>query len=163
MSIPELTPEGDLPYNHPLVLEALKGIIGGPIAELRASVDKNIVEQTSNTGLRVGKIDYNNILPNSNNTQHNIENYNNVSDMANNVLNQLTAPVQYNAQMPLIPLNNEPITAHARQDINYVAHDPNQMELGLFKQPEIKDIHKKLFDLETKLDAILKHVKNNKN
>ena len=145
------------------MLEALKGIIGGPIAELRASVDKNIVEQTSNTGLRIGKIDYNNILPNSNNTQHNIENFNNTSAIANNLLNQLTTPVQYNDQMPLMPLKNEPITSHVIQETNYITHDPNQMELGLFKQPEIKDIHKKLFDLETKLDAILKHVKNNKN
>ena len=47
--------------------------------------------------------------------------------------------------------------------INRTEVDKNQLELPLFKQAEVSDIHKKLFDLEKKLDIIIKHVKNIKN
>ena len=59
-------PGGDLPANHPLVLEALKGIISGPISELRTKVDNLIVN--SSTSLSKGIVNYDNILPNYNNS-----------------------------------------------------------------------------------------------
>jgi hypothetical protein len=38
--------------------------------------------------------------------------------------------------------------------------DPNQMELPLFKPTEISDIYKKLFDIEGKLDTLIRNVKS---
>ena len=156
MNLDGLTPEGDLPPNHPLVLEALKGIISGPISELRTKVDSLITNPA--TSLGKGFIDYENILPNPNsrkNVDHNV-------NIANNLLNEI-APVQYIGTQPnLIPLSNQvinnPIPPTATKE-----SDPNQMELALFKQADIQDVHNKLFDLERKLDMIIKYVKNNKN
>jgi hypothetical protein len=149
----QLTPEGDLPPNHPLVLEALKGIISGPIAELRSTVDNNITNPSSQTGLRKGHIDYNNILPNQNQNRINgLDDYSRNVDISNKILNGV-APVQYNP-VPDIQGNN---------NVVHIEHDPNQMELPLFKPMEVSDLHKKLFDIEKKLDAVLNYVKNNKN
>jgi len=141
-----VSPEGDLPPNHPLVLKALQGIISGPISELRTSVDGNITNPTSNTGLQVGKIDYNNILPvsnNNNNRQNVIGNDANLN-IANSVLQ---------------------VFDNSKPNLNSENFDENddQMELPLFKQTEISDIHKKMFDLEKKLDLLLSYARSNKN
>lgn len=156
MNLDGLTPEGDLPPNHPLVLEALKGIISGPISELRTKVDSLITNPA--TSLGKGFIDYDNILPNKNFKRN--DDYS--ANIATNLLNEI-APVQYIGNQPnLIPLSNQvidnPIPPTATKE-----SDPNQMELALFKQADIQDVHNKLFDLERKLDMIIKYVKNNKN
>jgi hypothetical protein len=162
MNLDGLTPEGDLPPNHPLVLEALKGIISGPISELRTKVD-NLITNPSNS-LNKGGIDYQNILPNihqNNNTMN--RPIDRTAHIANNILNEI-APVQYVNTQQQQPVQvqqviNQPVVKAAPVQES----DPNQMELPLFKQPEVKDIHKKLFDIESKLDTIIKYVKNNKN
>ena len=157
MNLDGLTPEGDLPANHPLVLEALKGIISGPISELRTRVDNLITNPA--TSLGKGFIDYNNLLPNSNFIKRN-DDYS--SNITNNLLNEI-APVQYmGAQSPLIPLNNA-VAQTMNTPVAVKGSDPNQMELPLFKQADIDDIHGKLFDLERKLDILIKHVKSIKN
>lgn len=159
MNLEGLSPEGDLPPNHPLVLEALKGIISGPISELRTKVDNLITNPA--TSLGKGFIDYNNILPNPN-VNRNVD-YS--ANIANNLLNEI-APVQYIGNQPnLIPLSNQ-VTQVVNTPIPTIVakeSDPNQMELALFKQADIQDVHNKLFDLERKLDMIIKYVKNNKN
>lgn len=157
MNIEGLTPEGDLPPNHPLVLEALKGIISGPISELRTKVDNLITNPA--TSLGKGFIDYNNILPNANNVNRKND-YN--SAIATNLLNEI-APVNY-IQPNLIPVNNNITPQSVNNVVNVVDRkDSDQLELPLFKQADISDIHKKLFDLEKKLDTIIKYVKNSKN
>jgi hypothetical protein len=148
-----ISPEGDLPPNHPLVLEALKGIIAGPISELRTKVDANIVD-----GLRKGHIDYERILPNQKQQTLHQNGFDETSLITNNILNQM-APVQY--VQPVLPQQPSPVQIIQSQ--NVPMSDPNQMELPLFKQTEVSDLHKKLFDIERKLDIILKHVKNSKN
>jgi hypothetical protein len=162
MDLEGLNPVGDLPPNHPLVLEALKGIISGPISELRTTVD-NLITNPSNS-LNKGGIDYQNILPNIN-QNHNAINrpIDRTSHIANNILNQI-APVQYlnTQQQSHVPLQNS-VSQPVIKTSSVQESDPNQMELALFKQPEVKDIHKKLFDIESKLDTIIKYVKNNKN
>jgi hypothetical protein len=152
----QLTPEGDLPPNHPLVLEALKGIISGPIAELRSTVDNNITNPSYQTGLKKGHIDYNNILPNQNQNRINgLDDYSRSVDISNQILNGV-APVQY--QQPVKIIHN------ASPEVKFDdSHDPNQMELPLFKPMEVSDLHNKLFAIEKKLDAVLNYVKNNKN
>ena len=152
MDFSQISPEGDLPPNHPLVLEALKGIIAGPISELRTKVDANIVD-----GLKKGHIDYERILPTQKQAAPQTG-FDQTSMIANNILNQV-APVQY--VQPVIPLQPSPVQVIQHQ--NTIPSDPNQMELPLFKQTEVSDLHKKLFDIERKLDIILKHVKNSKN
>jgi len=158
MNFDSIVPEGDLPPNHPLVLEALKGIISGPISELRQKVDKNITEETSQAGLRSGKIDYENILPNfnSNNNINIIPNreYNNT---ANNVLETLVSSQKHN----VLQNNNVEIRNHSSPEKEY--DDPDQMQLPLFKPTEMSDLYSKMFDLERKLDTIIKYVKPNKN
>jgi hypothetical protein len=123
---------------------------------LRATVDNNIVNPSIN-GLMAGKINYENILPKNNPSPTTYVNggFNQTSDIANNILNSI-APIDYSNRNPQAPFV---------QKIESVAnnHDPNQMELPLFKQPEIKDIHKKLFDIEKKLDKIITYVKDFKN
>lgn len=156
MNLDGLSPEGDLPPNHPLVLEALKGIISGPISELRTKVDNLITNPA--TSLGKGFIDYNNILPNSNFVRRN-DDYS--SNITNNLLNEL-APLQYVTQPSTIPSNNI-VAQITNGPVAVRESDPNQMELPLFKQADIGDIHSKLFDLERKLDIIIKHVKNIKN
>jgi hypothetical protein len=159
MNLDGLSPEGDLPPNHPLVLEALKGIISGPISELRTKVDNLITNPA--TSLGKGFIDYNAILPNPNVNR----NFDYSANIANNLLNEI-ATVQYIGNQPnLIPFNNQvtPVVNAAISPTPAKESDPNQMELPLFKQADIGDIHNKLFDLERKLDIIIKHVKNIKN
>jgi len=155
MNFDSIVPEGDLPPNHPLVLEALKGIISGPISELRQKVDKNITEETTQAGLKSGKIDYENILP-INNTKNIIPNrqYNNA---ANDVLETLASSQRQN----LPQNNNVVINHHHPQEREY--EDPNQMQLPLFKPTELSDLYSKMFDLEKKIDTIIKYVKPNKN
>jgi hypothetical protein len=153
MDFNQISPEGDLPPNHPLVLEALKGIIAGPISELRTKVDANIVD-----GLKKGHIDYERILPNQQQSFAPQVGFDHTAMMANNILNNM-APVQY--VQPVIPAQPSPVQVIKSQ--NAIQSDPNQMELPLFKQTEVSDLHKKLFDIERKLDIILKHVKNSKN
>jgi hypothetical protein len=153
MDFNQISPEGDLPPNHPLVLEALKGIIAGPISELRTKVDANIVD-----GLKKGHIDYERILPNQQQSFTPQVGFDHTAMMANNILNNM-APVQY--VQPVIPAQPSPVQVIQSQ--NAIQSDPNQMELPLFKQTEVSDLHKKLFDIERKLDIILKHVKNSKN
>jgi hypothetical protein len=159
MNLDGLSPEGDLPPNHPLVLEALKGIISGPISELRTKVD-NLITNPSNS-LAKGGIDYHNILPNI--SQNNNRIVDHTSNIANNILNDI-APVQYVAiSNQSAPVVQNVVNQSVVKTITVQDSDPNQMELPLFKQPEVKDIHKKLFDIESKLDTIIKYVKNNKN
>lgn len=161
MNYDAIVPEGDLPPSHPLVLEALKGIISGPISELRNTVDKNISQETTQAGLRVGKIDYNNILPNINNTGG-VEASNNnfpireYSQAANNVLETLAS----SAKIDHVHKKTED-NIHICNQI--VEEDPDQMQLPLFKQTEMSDLFSKMFDLERKLDVIIKYVKPNKN
>jgi hypothetical protein len=162
MNYDSIVPEGDLPPNHPLVLEALKGIISGPISELRQKVDKNITVETAQAGLRSGKIDYDNILPQ-------INNYSNVSNnipireytqSANNVLETLVNSQKHNVIQNFVePVNN--VINHNHSD--EIEDNPDQMQLSLFKQTEISDLYSKMFDLERKLDTIIKYVKTDKN
>ena len=163
MNLDGLSPEGDLPPNHPLVLEALKGIISGPISELRTKVD-NLITNPSNS-LNKGGIDYQNILPNIQQNNNAINRpIDRTAHIANNILNEI-APVQYvniQQQQPIIAAQNAVVQSSIKAAPAQES-DPNQMELPLFKQPEVKDIHKKLFDIESKLDTIIKYVKNNKN
>lgn len=153
MDFNQITPEGDLPANHPLVLEALKGIISGPISELRTNVDANIVD-----GIKKGHIDYDRILPTQKQAAFPQAGFDQTSMIANSILNQV-APVQY--AQPVVPLQPSPVQVVQHQTAT--PSNPNQMELPLFKQSEVSDLHKKLFDIENKLDIILKHVKNSKN
>jgi len=158
MDLNDLSPSGDLPANHPLVLEALKGIIAGPISELRTKVDGLITNPS--TTLRKGEIDYENILPQQQNVLSQKQNaYLNNSQMSANILDQI-APVQYINTSQNIIDRREPIVI-ANNVQNY--EDSPQMELGLFKPAEVSDIHKKLFDIESKLDTIMKYVKTGKN
>lgn len=153
MEQPELSPYGDLPPNHPMVLEALKGIIAGPISELRTKVD-GLITNPSNT-LKKGEIDYNNILPINNRPAK-------VVDQTTQITNQLLdniAPVHYQCHVPV----NQPVFVNQPVPNSVPEHDPNQMELSLFKQATIDDIQNKLFDIERKIDSILKYVKNPKN
>ena len=155
-------PGGDLPANHPLVLEALKGIISGPISELRSNVDNLIVN--SSTSLSKGMVNYDNILPNYNNSG----NQSAATDYNTNIINSImedSSIVNYVGNVN----QHKPVQSFSIQEtikpvqVNNIQVDRNQLELPLFKQAEISDIHKKLFDLEKKLDIIIKHVKNNKN
>ena len=170
MNLDQISPEGDLPPNHPLVLEALKGIISGPISELRTKVDSLITNPSST--LRKGEINYNNILPNGINGMHSPSNLDSTSQVTNNFLNQI-APVHYQGHVPQQPvihnIVDQPVVQNFTQQqqvstkVQILKIDSDQLELPLFKQPEVSDLHKKLFDIESKLDIILKHVKNNKN
>lgn len=152
-----LSPEGDLPPNHPLVLEALKGIIAGPISELRTSVD-NLITNPS-TGLQKGTINYNNILPLKNTQPASQPQIDHTSLIANNILNSI-APTNYMGQPQPSPFTPQVNAAPAIQPTAQIA-DPNQPELPLFKPTELSDIYKKIFDIELKLDIIIKHVKGN--
>lgn len=151
--VPEFS--GDLPPDHPLVLEALKGIISGPISELRTKVDNLITNPSA--GLQKGSIDYNNILPNKNVQRPNQPDIN--LQIANDIIGQIT-PTQYLPPQAQVP-NVQQQVQHVQN--NTVEHDPNQLELPLFKATEVSDIYKKLFDIESKLDIIIKHVKNSSN
>ena len=161
MDFAQISPEGDLPPNHPLVLEALKGIIAGPISELRTKVD-SLITNPSNT-LRKGEINYQNILPQivqNGNPQPVLDN---TSQITSNFLNQI-APVHYQGHVPQQPVvHNIQPSVQIPQVQAQAPKDPNQMELALFKPTEVSDIHSKLFDIERKLDIILKHVKSSKN
>ena len=170
MNLDQISPEGDLPPNHPLVLEALKGIISGPISELRTKVDSLITNPSST--LRRGEINYNNILPNGIHGMNSSSNLDSTSQVTNNFLNQI-APVHYQGHVPQQPvihnIVDQPVVQNFTQQqqvstkVQILKIDSDQLELPLFKQPEVSDLHKKLFDIESKLDIILKHVKNNKN
>jgi hypothetical protein len=169
MNFDQISPEGDLPPNHPLVLEALRGIISGPISELRTNVDSLITNPSST--LRKGEINYNNILPNGIHGMHPSSNLDSTSQVTNNFLNQI-APVQYQGHVPQQPVVHnvvqQPVVQNFTQHqvstkVQMPQNNSDQLELPLFKQPEVSDLHKKLFDIESKLDIILKHVKNNKN
>jgi hypothetical protein len=161
MDFDSIVPEGDLPPNHPLVLEALKGIISGPISELRQKVDKNITVETAQAGLRSGKIDYDNILPQINNNigMSNIP-IREYTQAANNVLETLASSQKHNIIQNVIEPINDVKTYNCSDKIE---EDPNQMQLPLFKQTDISDLYSKMFDLERKLDTIIKYVKTNKN
>lgn len=153
MEQPELSPYGDLPPNHPMVLEALKGIIAGPISELRTKVD-GLITNPSNT-LKKGEIDYNNILPLNNQPRKVVDQ---TTQITNQILDNI-APVHYQGHIPV----NQPVFVNQPIANNVQEYDPNQMELPLFKQTTIDDIQNKLFDIERKIDSILKYVKNPKN
>lgn len=172
MGSPDLNPVGDLPPNHPLVLEALKGIISGPISELRTKVD-NLITSPSNT-LKKGEINYNNILPQQGGVSP-IKSPNINVD----ILEQI-APVQYIAHenegkklesgidnIDVVKQKNDPIVNQFNFSQNAtsfnIKDDSDQMELSLFKPAQIDDLYKKMFDIEGKLDIILKHVKRIKN
>jgi hypothetical protein len=148
-----LNPEGDLPPNHPLVLEALKGIISGPISELRTKVD-NLITSPSNT-LKKGEIDYAKILPINGAPVQPTTDY--TSQIANNVLNRIASE-----QTPVINVQ-QPQAVQTFVEPYKPSVDPNQMELPLFKPTEISDIYKKLFDIEGKLDTLIRHVKSSQN
>lgn len=154
MNFDSLNAEGDLPPNHPLVLQALKGIISGPISELRTKVD-NLITSPSNA-LKRSEIDYQNILPMANtpppqNVDRNLQ-------IANSILNQVSVP-----QQPQI--FSQPIPQNVSQPIpqTFTGQDPNQPELPLFKPTEVSDIYKKLFDIEGKIDTLMRYVKGSKN
>lgn len=160
MNYDQISPEGDLPANHPLVLEALKGIISGPISELRTNVDSMIISPSST--LRKGEINYNNILPDGIHGMNASLNLDVTSQVTNNFLNQI-APVQYQGHVPQQPVIHNVLQQPVSTRVQMPQNDSNQLELPLFKQAEVSDIHKKLFDIESKMDIILKYVKNNKN
>jgi hypothetical protein len=154
MNFDGLNAEGDLPPNHPLVLEALKGIISGPISQFRTTVD-NLIVNPSNS-LKRSEIDYQNILPVANtpppqNVDLNLQ-------IANSILNQATVP-QQNIQPQVV---SQPILQTFTGQNPFPEQDPNQLELPLFKSTEISDIYKKLFDIEGKLDTLIRHVKGSK-
>lgn len=153
MEQPELSPYGDLPPNHPMVLEALKGIIAGPISELRTKVD-GLISNPSNS-LKKGEIDYNNILPINSQPRKVVDQ---TTQITNQILDNI-APVHYQGHIPV----NQPVFVNQPIANNVQEYDPNQMELPLFKQTTIEDIQNKLFDIERKIDSILKYVKNSKN
>jgi hypothetical protein len=99
-------------------------------------------------------------------------NLDSTSQVTNNFLNQI-APVHYQGHVPQQPvihnIVDQPVVQNFTQQqqvstkVQILKIDSDQLELPLFKQPEVSDLHKKLFDIESKLDIILKHVKNNKN
>lgn len=149
---------GDLPPDHPLVLEALKGIISGPISELRTKVDNLITNPSA--GLQKGSIDYNRILPAKNNPIS--PQVDNNLKIANDIINQIS-PIQYNEPVSSVNFKENEIVDNIQRTVNVVEQDPNQLELPLFKPTEVSDIYKKLFDIENKLDIIIKHVKNSSN
>jgi hypothetical protein len=159
MGIDQISPFGDLPPDHPLVLDALKGIISGPISELRTKVDALITNPTST--LNKGQINYNNILPQKGSNINQPVLSDPSAQMANNILNQI-APTQYQNPTPIIHQNSFNLEYSPLIDHNS-DYNNDQMELPLFKQSEISDLHKKLFDIEKKLDIILRYVKNDKN
>jgi hypothetical protein len=146
---------GDLPPDHPLVLEALKGIISGPISELRTKVDNLITNPSA--GLQKGSIDYNKILPTHNaptspQLDKNIQ-------ISNDIINQIS-PTQY--MTPNVLTSQQvPVVNYAQVNTN--DQNDDQLELPLFKKTEVSDLYKKLFDIEAKLDIIIKHVKNSSN
>lgn len=150
MDFSSISSEGDLPPDHPLVLEALKGIIAGPIAELREKVDKNITSPSST--LQKGQINYENILPIGNRgNAHSSNNYVNQREVeiSNTIIKSIEAPSQVKIskqEFSLSPNLGE-------------EEDKDQMELALFKQAEIADLYNKMFDLEKKLDIIISYVK----
>lgn len=152
-----LNPEGDLPPNHPLVLEALKGIISGPISELRTKVD-NLITSPSNT-LKKGEIDYTKILPINGAPVQPTTDY--TSQMANNILNKLATGQTSTIQTQQETQQTRPVETFV--EIHRTSIDPNQMELPLFKPTEISDIYKKLFDIEGKLDTLIRNVKSSQN
>lgn len=154
MNFDGLNAEGDLPPNHPLVLEALKGIISGPISQFRTTVD-NLIVNPSNS-LKRSEIDYQNILPVANAPQPQNFDYN--LQMANSILNQATVPQQI-IQPQVV---SQPILQTFTGQNPISEQDPNQLELPLFKSTEISDIYKKLFDIEGKLDTLIKYVKSSK-
>jgi hypothetical protein len=154
MNFDGLNAEGDLPPNHPLVLEALKGIISGPISQFRTTVD-NLIVNPSNS-LKRSEIDYQNILPVANAPQPQNFDYN--LQMANSILNQATVS-QQSIQPQVV---SQPILQTFTGQNPNPEQDPNQLELPLFKSTEISDIYKKLFDIEGKLDTLIKYVKSSK-
>ena len=154
MNFDGLNSEGDLPANHPLVLEALKGIISGPISEFRSTVDNLITNPSS--GLKRSGIDYNNILPNGNNAP--TQNVDRNLQIANSILNQVV-PTQ-----PIQPqITSQPLLQTFTGQNPFTEQDPNQLELPLFKPTEISDLHKKLFDIEGKVDTLIRYVKDSQN
>jgi hypothetical protein len=149
MNFDGLNSEGDLPPDHPLVLQALKGIISGPISEFRSTVD-NLITNPSNA-LKKSHLDYQNLLPAANNpppqnVDHNLQ-------MANNILTRVIdhTVIKHNEAAPQEPLA-----------VLSTPQDPNQPELPLFKPTEISDIYKKLFDIEGKIDTLIRYVKGSK-
>ena len=156
MNFDGLNAEGDLPPNHPLVLEALKGIISGPISEFRSTVD-NLITNPSNA-LKKSAIDYQNILPHANNQQP--QNFDRNLQIANSILNQATVSPQ---QPVLQQMPSEPMLQTFTGQNPLTEQDPNQLELPLFKPTEVSDIHKKLFDIEGKVDTLIRYVKNSQN
>ena len=157
MNFDGLNSEGDLPANHPLVLEALKGIISGPISEFRSTVDNLITNPSS--GLKRSGIDYNNILPNGNNAP--TQNVDRNLQIANSILNQVVPTQPQITSQPVLQTftGQNPFT----EQNSFTEQDPNQLELPLFKPTEISDLHKKLFDIEGKVDTLIKYVKNSQN
>lgn len=161
MNFDGLNAEGDLPPNHPLVLEALKGIISGPISQLRTTVD-NLIVNPSNS-LKRSEIDYQNILPNVNNFPP--QNVDRNLQIANNILNQVSSIPQPQVVSQPIP---QTFTGQVggqvggQVAVQVTEQDPNQPELPLFKPTEISDIYKKLFDIEGKLDTLIRYVKSSK-
>ena len=154
MNFDGLNAEGDLPPNHPLVLEALKGIISGPISQFRTTVDNLITSPSS--GLKRSEIDYQNILPIANtpppqNVDRNLQ-------IANSILNQAT--VTHQQIQPQV--SSQPIPPTFTGQNPFSEQDPNQPELPLFKPTEISDIYKKLFDIEGKVDTLIRYVKDSK-
>jgi hypothetical protein len=156
MNFDGLNAEGDLPPNHPLVLEALKGIISGPISEFRTTVD-NLITNPSNALSRT-QIDYQNILPVAN--AHQPQNVDRNLEIANSILNQVSSATQ--PQVVPQPTVNQPIIQTFTGENPFSQNDPNQPELPLFKPTEISDIYKKLFDIEAKLDTLIRYVKSSK-
>lgn len=153
MNFDGLNAEGDLPPNHPLVLEALKGIISGPISQFRTTVD-NLITSPSNA-LKRSEIDYQNILPIASNPPP--QNVDRNLQIANNILNQVSSIPQ-----PQIVSQPIPQTFTGQVAVQVTEQDPNQPELPLFKPTEISDIYKKLFDIEGKLDTLIRYVKSSK-
>lgn len=161
MNFDGLNAEGDLPPNHPLVLEALKGIISGPISQFRTTVD-NLITNPSNA-LKRTEIDYQNILPIANAPQP--QNVDRNLQIANSILNQVSVPQQPQVvSQPIPQAVSQPIpqTFTGQVAVQVTDQDPNQPELPLFKPTEISDIYKKLFDIEGKLDTLIRYVKGSK-
>ena len=102
------------------MLEALKGIISGPISEFRSTVD-NLITNPSNALKRSG-IDYQNILPNADNQQP--QNFDRNLQIANSILNQATVSPQ---QPVLQQIPSEPMLQTFTGQNPLTEQDPNQL------------------------------------
>jgi hypothetical protein len=161
MDIQDLIPSGDLPPDHPLVLEALKGMISGPISQLRTEVDGLITNPS--TALQKGIINYEKILPKKEVFNNIAVDSSNLSYTGENILNKIIPNNPDNFRENTVKLNEKIILNESPNMFKHQKEEQDQMELGLFKSADIDSVYKKLFDIENKIDTLFKYVKKNLN